>query len=119
MLSKEYKESVMERLGDMNTKELVILLEKVGSTRVMYSSQFDVSTQSVNYTSTPPGTLEKWTDILILVIIKIVDVCMRRLAYMPFSAFGQDPYFFLANDVKGTVARRLLPSCVVPLLYSL
>lgn len=32
MLSKEYKESVMERLGDMNTKELVNLLEKVGST---------------------------------------------------------------------------------------
>lgn len=50
------------RLGDMNTKELVNLLEKVGSTRVMYSSQFDVSTQSVNYTSTPPGTLEMWTD---------------------------------------------------------
>lgn len=47
MLSKEYKESVMERLGDMNTKELVNLLEKVGSTRVMYSLQFDVSTQSV------------------------------------------------------------------------
>lgn len=31
----------------MNTKELVDLLEKVGSTRVMYSLQFDVSTQSV------------------------------------------------------------------------
>lgn len=59
MLSKEYKESVMERLGDMNTKELVNLLEKVGSTRVMYSSQFDVSTQSVNYTFTPPEMLEK------------------------------------------------------------
>lgn len=69
--------------------------------------------------SISPGTLEKWTNILIFVIIKIVDVCMGRLAYMPFSAFGQDPYFFLANDVKGTVARRLLPSCVVPLLYSL
>ena len=53
----------MERLGDMNTKELVNLLEKVGSTRVMYSSQFDVSTQSVNYTFTPPEMLEKWTDI--------------------------------------------------------
>lgn len=59
MLSKEYKESVMERLEDMNTKELVNLLEEVGSTRVMYSLQFDVSTQSVNYTFTPPGTLEK------------------------------------------------------------
>lgn len=47
MLSKEYKESVMKRLGNMNTKELVNLLEKVGSTRVMYSLQFDVSIQSV------------------------------------------------------------------------
>lgn len=63
MLSKEYKENVMKRLKNMDAKELVNLLEKVGSTRVMYSSQFDVSTQSVNYTFTPSGTLKKWTDI--------------------------------------------------------
>ena len=31
----------------MDTKELVNLLEEVGLTRVMYSLQFDVSTQSV------------------------------------------------------------------------
>ena len=47
MLSKEYKENVMKCLKNMDTKELVNLLEKVGSTRVMYSLQFDVSTQSV------------------------------------------------------------------------
>lgn len=47
MLSKEYKENVMKRLKNMDTKELVNLLEEVGSTRVMYSLQFDVSTQSV------------------------------------------------------------------------
>lgn len=37
MLSKEYKENVMKRLKNMDTKELVNLLEEVGSTRVMYS----------------------------------------------------------------------------------
>lgn len=47
MLSKEYKENVMKCLKNMDTKELVNLLEEVGSTRVMYSLQFDVSTQSV------------------------------------------------------------------------
>lgn len=47
MLSKEYKENVMKCLKNMDKKELVNLLEKVGSTRVMYSLQFDVSTQSV------------------------------------------------------------------------
>lgn len=47
MLSKEYKENVMKCLKNMDTKELVNLLEKVGSTRVMYSLRFDVSTQSV------------------------------------------------------------------------
>lgn len=33
MLSKEYKENVMKRLKNMDTKELVNLLEEVGSTR--------------------------------------------------------------------------------------
>ena len=47
MLSKEYKENVMKCLKNMDTKELVNLLEEVGSTRVMDSLQFDVSTQSV------------------------------------------------------------------------
>ena len=47
MLSKEYKENVMKCLKNMDTKESVNLLEEVGSTRVMYSLQFDVSTQSV------------------------------------------------------------------------
>lgn len=47
MLSKEYKENVMKCLKNMDTKELVNLLEEVGLTRVMYSLQFDVSTQSV------------------------------------------------------------------------
>lgn len=33
MLSKEYKENVMKRLKNMDTKELVNLLEEVGLTR--------------------------------------------------------------------------------------
>lgn len=33
MLSKEYKENVMKRLKNMDAKELVNLLEEVGSTR--------------------------------------------------------------------------------------